>query len=65
MLQKRDEIVEDWRKLSNENLHNFYSSPNIIRIIKSGRMRGAGHVARMGENRRTRVLVGKQKERVH
>jgi hypothetical protein len=38
-----------WRKLHNDELHNLYSSPNIVRVIKSGRMRWAGHVARMGE----------------
>jgi hypothetical protein len=44
---KRDEVMEDgdWRKLHNEVLHNLYSSPNIIRMIKSRRMRWAGHVA--------------------
>jgi hypothetical protein len=40
-----------WRKLHNEELHNFYSSPSIIRIIKSRRMRWSGHVARMGKKR--------------
>jgi hypothetical protein len=45
---KRDEVTGDWRKLHNEELHNLYSSPNIIRMIKSRRMRWAGHVARMG-----------------
>jgi hypothetical protein len=45
---KRDHVTGDWRKLYNEELHNLYSSPNIIRMIKSRRMRGAGHVARMG-----------------
>jgi hypothetical protein len=45
---KRDEVTGDWRKLRNEELHNFYSSPNIIRMIKSRRMRWAGNVARMG-----------------
>jgi hypothetical protein len=45
--RKRDEVIEGWRKLHNEELHNFYSSPSIIRIIKSRRMRWAGHVARM------------------
>jgi hypothetical protein len=45
---KRDEVTGDWRKLHNEKLHNFYSSPNIITMIKSRRMRWAGHVARMG-----------------
>jgi hypothetical protein len=49
-----------WRKLHNEELHDLYSSPSIIRIIKSRRMRWAGHVARMGENRNVyRLLVGK------
>jgi hypothetical protein len=41
-------IMGDWRKLHNEELHNLYSSPNIIRMIKSRRMRWAGHVPRMG-----------------
>jgi hypothetical protein len=45
---KRDEMTGDWRKLHNEELHNLYSSPNIIRMIKSRRIRGAGHVAQMG-----------------
>jgi hypothetical protein len=45
---KRDEVTGDWRKLHNEETHNLYSSPNIIRIIKSRRMRWTGHVARMG-----------------
>jgi hypothetical protein len=44
---KRDEVTGGWRKLHNEELHNLYSSPNIIRAIKSRRMRWAGHVARM------------------
>jgi hypothetical protein len=44
---KRDEVTGDWRKLPNEGLHNWYSSPNIIRMIKSRRMRWAGHVAGM------------------
>jgi hypothetical protein len=48
---KRDEVTGDWRKLHNEELHNLYSSPNIIIMIKSRRMRGAGHVARMGVKR--------------
>jgi hypothetical protein len=46
-----DEVTGDWRKLHNEELHNLYSSPNIIRMIKSRRMRWAGHVARMEEER--------------
>jgi hypothetical protein len=45
---KRDEVTGGWIKLRNEELHKFYSSPNTIRMIKSRRMRGAGHVARMG-----------------
>jgi hypothetical protein len=51
-------------KLHNEELHNLYSSPNAIRIIKSRRMRWAGHVARMGEKRNSyRILVGKPEEK--
>jgi hypothetical protein len=45
---KRDEVTEEWRKLHSGELHNLYSSPDIIRQIKSWRMRWAGHVARMG-----------------
>jgi acyl-coenzyme A synthetase/AMP-(fatty) acid ligase len=45
---KRDEVTGQWRKLHNEQPHNFYSSPNVIRMIKSRRMRWAGRVARMG-----------------
>jgi hypothetical protein len=57
---KRDEVTGDWRKLHNEELHNLYSSPNIIRMIKSRKMRWAGHVARMGEKWNAyRILVGK------
>jgi hypothetical protein len=57
---KRDRVTGGWRKLHNEELHNLYSSPSIIRIIKSRRMRWAGHVARMGEKRNEyRLLVGK------
>jgi hypothetical protein len=57
---KRDKVTGDWRKLHHEELHNLYSSPSIIRIINSRRMRWAGHVARMGENRNAyRILVGK------
>jgi hypothetical protein len=46
---KRDEVIGGWRKLHSEELHNMYSSPNIIKQIKSRRMRWAGHVARVGE----------------
>jgi hypothetical protein len=57
---KRDRVTGRWRKLHNEELHNLYSSPSIIRIIKSRRMRWTGHVARMGEKRNVyRLLVGK------
>jgi hypothetical protein len=57
---KRDEGEGQWRKLHTEELHNLYSSPDIIRQIKSRRMRWAGHVARMGEGRNVyRVLMGK------
>jgi hypothetical protein len=57
---KRDEVMRRWRKLHNEELHNLYSSPSIIRIIKSRRMRWPGHVARMGEKRNLyRLLVRK------
>jgi hypothetical protein len=63
---KRDEVTGGWRKLHNEELHNLYSSPNIIRMIKSRRMRCAGHIARMGEKRNTyRTLWEIQKERDH
>jgi hypothetical protein len=57
---KRDEVTGEWRKLHNEELHNLYSSPDIIRQVKSRRMRWAGHVARMGEERKVyKVLVRK------
>jgi len=57
---KRDEVTEEWRKLHNEELSDLYSSPNIVREIRSRVMSWAGHVARMGERRGIyRVLVGK------
>jgi hypothetical protein len=57
---KRDEVSGEWRRLHNEELHNLYSSPDIIRQVKSRRMRWAGHVARMGEERKVcKILVGK------
>jgi hypothetical protein len=58
---RRDEVTGEWRKLHNGELHNLYSSPDIIRQIKSRRMRWAGHVARVGGVGRNvyRVLVGK------
>jgi hypothetical protein len=53
-------VTGGWRKLHNEGLYNFYSSPSIIRIMKSRRMRWAGHVARMGvKGNAYRILVGK------
>jgi hypothetical protein len=48
---RRDEVTGEWRRLHNEELNELYSSPNILRVIKSRRMRWAGHVARMGEER--------------
>ena len=57
---RRDEVTGEWRRLHNEELNGLYSSPNIVRVIKSIRMRWAGHVARMGEERGAyKVLVGK------
>ena len=56
----RDEVTVEWRRLHNKELNDLYCSPNIVRVIKSRRMRWAGHVARMGEEREVyRVLVGK------
>jgi hypothetical protein len=57
---KRDEVTGEWRKLHNEELNDLYSLPNTVRVVKSKRMRWAGHVARVGEDRGVyRVLVGK------
>jgi hypothetical protein len=61
---KRDEVTGEWRKLHNEELHNLYSYPDIIRQVKSRRMRWAGHVAHMGEERKVyKVLVRKPEGR--
>jgi len=57
---RRDNVTGEWRKLHNEELKDLYSSPSIFQVIKSRRMRWAGHVARMGDRRGVfRVLVGK------
>ena len=57
---RRDEVTGEWRRLHNEEQNDLYSSPNIVRVIKSRRMRWAGHVARMGGERGVyRALVGK------
>jgi hypothetical protein len=61
---KRDEVRGEWRKLHNEELNDLYSLPKIVRVVKSRRMRWAGHVARMGEDRGVHmVLVGKPEEK--
>jgi hypothetical protein len=62
---KRDEVTGEWRKLHNGELHNLYSSSDIIRQIKSRRMRWAGRVARMGEGRNVyRVFMGKPEGKI-
>ena len=55
---RRDEVTGEWRRLLNEELNDLYSSPNIVRVIKSRRMRWAGHVARMGEEGGVQGLDG-------
>jgi hypothetical protein len=63
---KRDEVTGGWRKLHSKELRDLYSSPSIIRIIKSRRMRWAGHVARMGEKRNAyRLMVRKPEGKKH
>jgi hypothetical protein len=63
---KRDEVTGEWGKLHSGELHNLYSSPDIIRQVKSRKMRWAGHVACMGEGRNLcRVLVGKPERKDH
>jgi len=57
---KMDEVTGEWRKLHNEQLRDLYSLPNTVRVVKSRRMKLAGHVARMGEGRDVhRILVWK------
>ena len=60
---KRDEVNGEWRKLISEELNDLYCSPNIARVIKSRRMRWAGHVTRMGERSVYRVLLGKPEKK--
>jgi hypothetical protein len=61
---KRDEVTGEWRRLHKEELNVLYSSPNVIRVTKSRRIRWVGHVARMGEGRGTyRILVGRPEGR--
>jgi hypothetical protein len=55
--QRKDEAIGGWRQLHNEKFHNLYSSPSIIRIIKSRKMRCVGHIALMGENRNAYMLL--------
>jgi len=63
---ERDEVTGEWRRLHNSKLNDLYCSPNIVWVIKSRRMRGAGHVAHMEERRGAyRILVGKPRGKNH
>ena len=63
---KRDVVIRKWKKLHNEKLNDLYSSPNIVRVIKSRRMRWAGYVAHMGKGEAyTGFWWGNLRERVH
>jgi hypothetical protein len=62
---KREEVTGRWRKMHSEELHNLYSSPYVIRRMKSRRMRWAGHVTCMGEMRNKYILVRKPEGRDH
>jgi hypothetical protein len=55
---KGDEVTGEWRKIHNVELNDLYSSPSIVRVIKSGRMRWVGHAARTGERRVVEVYTG-------
>jgi hypothetical protein len=59
---KRDEVTGEWRKLYNEELNDLYSLPNIVWVVKSRRMRWAGHVARMGEEREVHRVLARKPE---
>jgi hypothetical protein len=63
LFKKRDEIMGDWRKLHNEELHNFYSSPSTIRMIKTRTMSWAGNVARIGEGWNAYRIFGRKTRR--
>jgi hypothetical protein len=61
---KRKEVIRVWRKIHNDECHNLYTSPNVVRVIKTGRMRWVGNVARKGETRNAyKVLVRNSEEK--
>ena len=62
---RRDEVTGEWRRLHNEELNDLYSSPNMVRVIKSRRMRWAAHVARMGGERGVYRVLGNRREGDH